>query len=105
MTNTNIIAEVFNNIRSFLKKEPLIRIVKEHNSYEVQCWDYDNLDTHKAWGKCWNTIYIKRSLAEKINIARCEGFAFYLSKEKAKAIKKYFKSNPDEICLGFSIKW
>lgn len=104
--NTNILTSVVNNVRSFFNKGTLIRIVKDGrrhtgNYYKVQYWGYDVDDINKVWGKCWNSIYIKESVAKKVGLCRGDAFALFLTKEEAKAIKNYFKSNPKDICLKF----
>lgn len=67
-----------------------IRVHKyDDRTYQVQVWDYDNLDMLKAFGKCWNTIHISNEDAVKLNVA--EGYALFDDKETAIKVKEYFE--------------
>lgn len=61
----------------------------DDKTYQVQVWDYDNLDVLKAFGKCWNTIRISNEDAVKLNIT--EGYALFNDKETAIRVKEYFE--------------
>lgn len=67
-----------------------IRVHKyDDKTYQVQVWDYDNLDVLKAFGKCWNTIRISNEDAVKLNIR--EGYALFDNEETAIKVKEYFE--------------
>lgn len=67
-----------------------IRVHKyDDKTYQVQIWDYDSLDVFKAFGKCWNTIYIFNEDAVKLNVK--EGYALFDNEETAIKVKEYFE--------------
>lgn len=65
----------------------------DDKTYQVQIWDYDNLDVLKAFGKCWNTIRISNEDAVKLNII--EGYALFDNEETAIKVKEYFEQKEE----------